>query len=50
MLTLSLLGYLKTRIDPPPSKSHVRCLNMTNDTFWIRSDLNNDGLNNYFIN
>ena len=32
MLTLSLLGYLKTRIcDPPPSKSHVLCPNMTND-------------------
>ena len=38
-LTLSLLGYLKTRIcwgggqfDPPPSKSHVLCPNMTNDT------------------
>ena len=38
-LTLSLLGYLKIRIcwgggqfDPPPSKSHVWCLNMTNDT------------------
>ena len=38
LLTLSLLGYLKTRIcgggqfDPPPSKSHVLCPNMTNDT------------------
>ena len=37
-LTLSLLGYLKTRICwgvsiwPPPSKSHVLCPNMTNDT------------------
>ena len=39
-LTLSLLGYLKTRIRlgggrsiwPPPSKSHVWCPNMTNDT------------------
>ena len=38
-LTLSLLGYLKTRIcwggvnlTPPPSKSHVWCPNMTNDT------------------
>ena len=36
-LTLSLLGYLKTRISwggqfDPPSKSHVLCLNMTNDT------------------
>ena len=38
-LKLSLLGYLKTRIcwgggqfDPPPSKSHVLCPNMTNDT------------------
>ena len=29
-LTLSLLGYLKTRICP--SKSHVLCPNMTNDT------------------
>ena len=39
LLTLSLLGYLKTRIcwgggqtDLPPSKSHVLCPNMTNDT------------------
>ena len=37
-LTLSLLGYLKTRICwgevnlTPPSKSHVWCPNMTNDT------------------
>ena len=36
-LTLSLLGYLKTRICwggqfDPPSKSHVLCPNMTNDT------------------
>ena len=38
-LTLSPLGYLKTRIRwgggqfyPPPSKSHVLCPNMTNDT------------------
>ena len=37
-LTLSLLGYLKTRIRwggvnlNPPSKSHVLCPNMTNDT------------------
>ena len=35
-LTLSLLGYLKTRrggqFDPPPSKSHVWCPNMTHDT------------------
>ena len=39
-LTLSLLEYLKTRIrwgggaicPPPPSKSHVLCPNMTNDT------------------
>ena len=38
-LTLSLLGYLKTRIRlgggsiwPPPSKSHVWCPNITNDT------------------
>ena len=37
-LTLSLLGYLKTRICwgggqfDPPSKSHVLCTNMTNDT------------------
>ena len=37
-LTLSLLGYLKTRICwggsiwPLPSKSHVWCPNMTNDT------------------
>ena len=38
-LTLSLLGYLKTRICwgggsfwPPPSKSRVWCPNMTNDT------------------
>ena len=37
-LTLSLLGYLKTRIRwggvnlAPPSKSHVLCPNMTNDT------------------
>ena len=33
-LTLSLLGYLKTRIcwAPPPSKSHVWCPNMTNDS------------------
>ena len=39
ILTLSLLGYLKTRIRwggwgqfDPPSKSHVLCPNMTNDT------------------
>ena len=40
LLTLSLLGYLKTRIcwgrgvnlTPPRSKSHVLCPNMTNDT------------------
>ena len=39
LLTLSLRGYLKTRIcwgrgqyDPPPSKSHVWCPNMKNDT------------------
>ena len=38
ILTLSLLGYLKTRICwggvklTPPSKSHVWCPNMTNDT------------------
>ena len=38
ILTLSLLGYLKTRICwggvnlTPPSKSHVLCPNMTNDT------------------
>ena len=38
LLTLSLLWYLKTRIrwgvnlTPPPSKSHVWCPNMTNDT------------------
>ena len=37
LLTLSLLGYLKTRINWgggiwPPSKSHVWCPNMTNDT------------------
>ena len=38
ILTLSLLGYLKTRIRwvgvnlTPPSKSHVLCPNMTNDT------------------
>ena len=37
-LTLALLGYLKTRIClgggqfDPPSKSHVLCPNMTNDT------------------
>ena len=35
-LTLSPLGYLKTRIRwgefDPPSKSHVLCPNMTNDT------------------
>ena len=42
-LTLSLLGYLKTRIcwggrpggsiwRPPPSNSHVYCLNLTTDT------------------
>ena len=37
-LTLSLLGYLKTRIRwggvnlIPPSKSHVLCPNITNDT------------------
>ena len=37
-LTLSLLGYLKTRICwggvnlTPPSNSHVLCQNMTNDT------------------
>ena len=37
-LTLSLLAYLKTRICwgggnlTPPSKSHVLCPNMTNDT------------------
>ena len=38
-LTLSLLRYLKTRICwggesiwPPPSKSHIWCPNMTNDT------------------
>ena len=37
-LTLSLLGYLKTRICwgggqfDPPSKSHVLCPNMINDT------------------
>ena len=43
-LTLSLLGYLKTRIrwgggqfDPPPSKSHVLCPNMTNDTSFESS-------------
>ena len=38
LLTLFLLGYLKTRICwgrgqiDPPSKSHVLCPNMTNDT------------------
>ena len=39
ILTLSLLGYLKTRkcwggvnLTPTPSKSHVWCPNMTNDT------------------
>ena len=31
-LTLSLLGYLKTRICWEPCKSHVLCPNMTNDT------------------
>ena len=31
-LTLSLLGYLKTRIRSKSSKSHVWCPNMTNDT------------------
>ena len=42
-LTLSLLGYLKTgysgggQFDPPPSKSHAWCPNMTNDTSLERS-------------
>ena len=43
-LTLSLLGYLETRIcwggvnlAPPPSKSHVWCPNTTNDTSLERS-------------
>ena len=39
LLTLSLLGFLKTRgaIYPPPFKSHVWCSNTTNDTSLEKS-------------